>query len=73
TRQKFINRTILQLGLIQAQSGIESFKVVMDDTNNNKEDEENLKLNGTVIMVPTRTAEFISIDFIISSEGIKFV
>ena len=72
TRNRFINLVSPRLSLIQAQQGIESFRVVMDDTNNTERDREANRLNGKIIVVPTRTIEFISIDFIITNAGVSF-
>ena len=72
TRARFINLVTPLLAAIQAQQGIESFKVVMDDTNNTAEDVENSKLNGRIVIVPTRAIEFIAIDFIITNSGVDF-
>ena len=72
TRDRFINLVSPRLALIQAQQGIESFRVVMDDTNNTELDREDNRLNGKIIVVPTRTIEFISIDFIITNAGVSF-
>lgn len=72
-RQKFVSESNQQLGLIKVQSGIEKFKVVMNETNNSQEDIDLNKLNGKVIVIPTKTAEFISIDFVITNSGISFV
>lgn len=72
TRSKFVARVSPQLGLIQSQQGIDKFKVVMDETNNTALDEEQNKLNGSIIIVPTRAVEFIAIDFIITNSGVSF-
>ena len=72
TRARFINSVTPLLSTIQAQQGIESFKVVMDDTNNNQEDIENNRLNGRIVVVPTRAIEFIAIDFVITNSGVDF-
>ena len=72
TRDRFTNLVSPRLSLIQAQQGIESFRVVMDDTNNTEIDKENYRLNGKIIVVPTRTVEFISMDFIITNSGVSF-
>lgn len=72
-RNRFVSDSILQLGLIKAQSGVESFQVVMNETNNTKEDENLNRLNGRVTVIPTRTVEFIQIDFVITQSGITFV
>ena len=71
-RNKFVADSILQLGLIQAQAGIEAFQVVMNETNNTQEDVDLNKLNGRIVVVPTRTVEYISLDFIITSSGVIF-
>ena len=52
--------------------GIESFRIIMDDSNNTSRDQKNYRLNGKVIIVPTRTIEFVSIDFIIDPDGVTF-
>jgi hypothetical protein len=72
TRAAFIARVTPLLGLIQAQAGIEQFKVIMDDTNNSAEDVESNRLNGRIVVVPTRAVEFISIDFIVTNSGVQF-
>tara|TARA_B100000282_G_scaffold291367_1_gene263506 strand:- start:575 stop:1306 length:732 start_codon:yes stop_codon:yes gene_type:complete len=72
TREKFVARVSPQLGLVQSQQGIDKFKVIMDETNNTALDEEQNKLNGSIIIVPTRAVEFIAIDFIITNSGVSF-
>ena len=72
TRARFINSVTPLLATIQSQQGIESFKVVMDDTNNTLEDVENNRLNGRIVIVPTRAIEFIAIDFVITNSGVDF-
>ena len=72
-RTKFKADADLQLAFIMGQQGIEQFRTVMDETNNTDEDEQANRLNGRVVVVPTRTAEFIAIDFIVTSSGVQFV
>lgn len=72
TRARFINLVTPLLATIQAQAGVDSFRVVMDDTNNTPEDVENNRLNGRIVVVPTRAIEFIAIDFIITNSGVSF-
>jgi phage tail sheath protein FI len=72
TRSKFVNQVAPLLALIQSQSGIEQFKVVCDDTNNTSLDVESNKMNGRIVLVPTRAVEFISVDFIITNSGVSF-
>lgn len=72
TRARFVGQVAPVLSLIQAQSGIEKFSVIMDDTNNTDEDIEQNRLNGRIVVVPTRAIEFIAIDFIITNSGVEF-
>ena len=44
----------------------------MDESNNSQEDIESNKLNGRIVIVPTRSIEFISLDFIITNAGVSF-
>lgn len=72
TRNAFLSRVKPILATIQTNSGIEEFKVTMDETNNTDEDIETNRLNGRIVVVPTRAAEYIAIDFIISNSGVVF-
>jgi len=72
-RNRFVSDSVFQLGLIQAQAGIEAFQVVMNETNNTQEDIDLNRLNGRIVVVPTRSIEFIAIDFIITNAGVQFV
>ena len=72
TRAQFVGQIIPLLALVQAQQGIDSFRVICDDTNNSQADVEANKLNGRIELVPTRTIEFISIDFIVTNSGVSF-
>ncbi len=72
TRQKFVGQIAPILALVQSQQGIEKFSVVCDDTNNTQDDVEQNKLNGRIVVVPTRSIEFIAIDFIVTNSGVLF-
>tara|TARA_Y100001973_G_scaffold50345_1_gene74728 strand:- start:2057 stop:5344 length:3288 start_codon:yes stop_codon:yes gene_type:complete len=72
TRARFISQVTPQLALIQNQQGVDQFRVVMDNTNNTQEDVESNRLNGRIVLVPTRAVEFIAIDFIITTSGVSF-
>ena len=71
-RSKFVAQATPKLAIIQAQQGIDQFKIVMDSSNNTQDDIENNRLNGKIILVPTRAVEFIAIDFIITNSGVSF-
>jgi len=73
TRARFVGQVAPVLALVQAQQGIEKFSVIMDDTNNTQSDVEQNRLNGKIVLVPTRAIEFIAIDFIITNAGVEFV
>lgn len=72
TRDRFLGLVTPRLGTIQAQAGIEKFKVICDDTNNSEADVDENRLNGKIILVPTKTIEFIAIDFIVTNSGVSF-
>ena len=71
-RAKFVAQATPKLAIIQAQQGIDQFKVVMDSSNNSQDDIINNKLNGKIVLVPTRVAEFIVVDFVITNSGVSF-
>ena len=71
-RSRFIGSVTPQLALVQAQAGIEKFRVIMDDSNNTPADAEQNRLNGKIIVVPTKTIEFIAVDFVITPSGVSF-
>lgn len=73
TRNRFIKQVTPLLSAIQTQQGINSFRVVMDASNNTAEDAEQNRLNGRIVLVPTRAVEFIAVDFIITNSGVSFV
>lgn len=73
TRARFVSQATTLLGLVQAQAGIEGFKVTMDDSNNSPADVANNKLNGRIVVIPTRAVEFVALDFIVTPSGVEFV
>jgi len=72
-RNKFVADAVLQLGLIQVQAGVEAFQVIMNETNNSQQDIDLNRLNGKIVIVPTRVIEYIAIDFVITNSGVSFV
>jgi len=72
TRQRFVGQVRPLLSVVQAQAGIESFDVVMDETNNTQADVESNRLNGRIVVKPTRSIEYIAIDFVITNSGVIF-
>ena len=72
TRAKFVAQVTPKLASIQSQQGIDQFSVTMDATNNTAVDIENNKMNGRIVLVPTRAIEYIAIDFIVTNSGVSF-
>jgi len=73
TRRAFVDRATPLLSLIRAQAGIEQFRIICDETNNTQADVAASRLNGRIVVVPTRAVEFIAVDFIITPAGVEFV
>jgi len=72
TRQRFLNITNPYLEQVQSQSGLSAFKVVMDETNNTPDVVDRNILYGQLFLQPTRTAEFVVLDFTIQATGATF-
>ena len=72
TRTSFISRVNPYLEAIQQKQGLYAFKVVMDDSNNGPAVIDQNQLVGQIYVQPTRTAEFISLDFILLPTGAEF-
>ena len=72
TRNSFLARVTPYLETVQQKQGLYAFKVVMDDSNNGPDVIDRNQLIGQVYVQPTRTAEFISVDFILLPTGAEF-
>ncbi len=72
TRSRFINTVTPYLESIQQRQGLYAFNVVMDDTNNTPDVIDRNILAGAIYLQPTKTAEFIVIDFNILPTGASF-
>ena len=72
TRIGFISRVTPYLEAIQQKQGLYAFKVIMDDSNNGPAVIDRNQLVGQIYIQPTRTAEFISLDFILMPTGAEF-
>ena len=57
---------------VQANSGLTAFRVVMDDSNNTPDVVDRNQLVGQIFIQPTRTAEFIVLDFVVQPTGAAF-
>ncbi len=72
TRNRFLGIVNPFLESVQANSGLSAFKVVMDDSNNTPDVVDRNQLVGQIFIQPTRTAEFIVLDFVILPTGAAF-
>ena len=72
TRNRFLNIVNPYLESIQQARGLSAFKVVMDDTNNTPDVVDRNQLVGQILLQPTRTAEFIVLDFVVLPTGAAF-
>jgi hypothetical protein len=72
TRQAFLNIVNPYLTGIQQNQGLYAFRVVMDESNNTPDVVDRNIMKGAIYLQPTKTAEFIQIDFNILPTGAAF-
>ena len=72
TRENFLSQVNPLLASIQQRQGLVDFKVIMDTSNNTPDVIDNNQLIGAIFLKPTKTAEFISLSFNITSTGVDF-
>ena len=54
---------------IQSQQGIDRFKVRIDTSTTTQADVENNTIRGKIFVQPTRSIEFVSLDFVVTNAG----
>ena len=72
TRNTFLSQVNPYLESVQQRQGLYAFKVVMDDSNNTPDVIDRNQLIGAIYLQPTKTAEFIYLDFNILPTGATF-
>ena len=72
TRNNFLTQVNPYLESVQQRQGLYAFKVVMDDTNNTPDVIDRNELVGQIYLQPTKTAEFIVLDFNVLPTGATF-
>ena len=72
TRDKFLSIVNPYLADVKAKQGLFAFRAVMDSTNNTPDLIDQNILYGQLFIQPTRTAEFIVLDFNIQPTGASF-
>jgi len=72
TRNRFLNIVNPYLESVQQRQGLYAFRVVMDETNNTPSEIDRNRLVGAIYLQPTKTAEFIILDFNVLPTGATF-
>ena len=72
TRNNFLAQVNPYLTSVQQRQGLYAFRVIMDDTNNTPDVIDRNELIGQIYLQPTKTAEFIYLDFNITPTGATF-
>ena len=72
TRNAFLSQVNPYLESVQQRQGLYAFRVIMDDSNNTADVIDRNQLVGQIYIQPTRTAEFIYLDFNILPTGATF-
>ena len=72
TRNRFLNIVNPYLASVQERSGLFAFRVIMDESNNTPDIIDRNILYGQLYLQPTRTAEFIILDFNVLPTGATF-
>jgi phage tail sheath protein FI len=72
TRNSFLAQVNPYLESVQQQQGLYAFKVVMDDSINNAAVIDRNELVGQIYLQPTKTAEFIYLNFTLTPTGATF-
>jgi hypothetical protein len=72
TRNIFLAQVNPYLESVQQRQGLYAFKVVMNESNNGPDVVDRNELRGAIYVQPTKTAEFIYLDFNILPTGAEF-
>lgn len=72
TRNQFLSQVNPFLESVQQRQGLYAFKVIMDDSNNTPDVIDRNQMVGQIYLQPTKTAEFIYLDFNILPTGATF-
>ena len=72
TRNQFLSQVNPYLESVQQRQGLYAFRVIMDDSNNTPDVIDRNELIGQIYIQPTKTAEFIYLDFNILPTGATF-
>lgn len=69
TLAKFSAAIEPRLAKIKAQNGVEKYLVKIDTTTTTQADVDNNTLRGKIFIVPTRSIEYVALDFVVTNPG----
>ena len=69
TLAKFSNLVNPILQSVQDAQGVDRFKVIIDTTTTTQADVENNTIRGKIYLQPTRSVEFVALDFVVTNAG----
>jgi len=69
TLQRFSNLVNPILQSVQDSQGVDRFKVIIDTTTTTQADVENNTIRGKIYLQPTRSVEFVALDFVVTNAG----
>jgi hypothetical protein len=72
TRNRFLSVVNPYMEQVVSRQGLFAYKVIMDDTNNTADIIDRNQLIGQIYVQPTKTAEFIILDFTLQPTGAAF-
>ena len=72
TRNAFLSQVNPYLESVQQRQGLYAFKVIMDESNNTADVIDRNQLIGQIYLQPTKTAEYILLDFNVLPTGATF-
>ena len=71
TLERLKNAIEPRLEQIRKEAGLERHRVTVDATTTTQADVEANIIRGRILIMPTRTAEFISLDFVVTNAGVQ--
>ena len=69
TLDRFSNLVNPILQNVQDGQGVDRFKVIIDTTTTTQADVENNTIRGKIFLQPTRSVEFVALDFVVTNAG----
>lgn len=67
TLAKFTAAVTPRLQRVQALAGVDKYKVIIDSSTTTQQDIENNTLRGKIFLKPTKSIEFVSLDFVVQN------